>query len=62
MARAAYVLRGGWDPLNLDEVLDDLLVTDPQAGRRREVKTYYLGTSAPGQAAAPFLEAARPYV
>jgi hypothetical protein len=60
LAQAGYVLDG--DLSNLDQVLTDLLDTDPACGRRRELKTYYLGDFPAADYAEGFLAAARRYV
>jgi hypothetical protein len=60
LARAGYVLTR--DLTNLDAVLDDLLVYDPAAQLRRQVKTYYLGNFPAENYAEGFLEVARRYV
>jgi hypothetical protein len=60
LAQAGYVLAG--DLSNLDRVLTDLLDTDPVAGRRRELKTYYLGDFPPEKYAEGFLTAAQRYL
>lgn len=46
LAKAAYLL----DPKaeNIEQVLDELLVTDSKAGLRAEVREYYLGDIKPG--------------
>jgi CDP-Glycerol:Poly(glycerophosphate) glycerophosphotransferase len=60
LAQAGYVLGG--DLSNLDQVLSDLLDTDPVVGRRRELKTYYLGDFPAANYAEGFLAAARRYL
>ncbi|SDD46235.1 CDP-glycerol glycerophosphotransferase family protein [Glycomyces harbinensis] len=47
LAKAAYLL----DPeaANIDQVLDELLLTDSKAGVRAEVREYYLGDVEPGE-------------
>jgi hypothetical protein len=60
LARAGYVLCG--DLANLEAVLDNLLLTDPAAALRREVKTYYLGDFPAENYAEGFLSVARRYV
>jgi len=60
LARAGYVLCG--DLANLDAVLDNLLLTDPAAALRREVKAYYLGDFPAENYAEGFLSVARRYV
>jgi hypothetical protein len=60
LAQAGYVLDG--DLSNLDQVLTDLLDADPACGRRRELKTYYLGDFPAANYAEGFLAAARRYV
>ena len=60
LARAGYVLTG--DLANLDAALDDLLVNDPAAELRRQVKTYYLGEFPADNYADGFLSVARRYV
>ncbi len=60
LARAGYVLNR--DLANLDAVLDDLLVNDPAAQLRRQVKTYYLGDFPAESYAEGFLSVARRYV
>ena len=60
LAQAGYVLAG--DLSNLDRVLTDLLDTDPVVGRRRELKTYYLGDFPPEKYAEGFLTAAQRYL
>jgi CDP-Glycerol:Poly(glycerophosphate) glycerophosphotransferase len=60
IARAGYVLTS--DLANLDVVLDDLLVNDPAAELRRNLKTYYLGDFPVDNYAEGFLAAARRYV
>jgi hypothetical protein len=50
------------DLANLDTVLDNLLMTDPAAALRREVKTYYLGDFPAENYAECFLSVARRYV
>jgi hypothetical protein len=62
VARAAYVLHADSAPLELDGLLDELLVRDPLASRRHDVKQYYLGAFPPDRYADAFLDAARPYV
>jgi hypothetical protein len=62
VARAAYVVHADLVPLELQQVLDDLLVHDPLASRRREMKEYYLGTFPAEHYGDAFLDAARPYV
>jgi hypothetical protein len=62
VARAAYVLHADSVPLEVDRLLDDLLLHDPLAARRREVKEYYLGAFRPSHYADAFRDAARPYV
>ena len=62
VARAAYVLHADSVPLGLGHFLDELLVHDPLASRRREVKQYYLGGFPADRYADAFLDAARPYV
>lgn len=60
MARAAYVLRAGADGMDdLDEVLDELLVSDSRATERHAVKSYYLGEDHPGGPAQRFVDCAR---
>jgi CDP-glycerol glycerophosphotransferase (TagB/SpsB family) len=56
LAKAAYVLRH--DASNLDEVLDQLLETDPIAATRRAMKEYYLGDFPPDDYASAFVQAA----
>jgi CDP-glycerol glycerophosphotransferase (TagB/SpsB family) len=56
-ATAAYVLRE--DLSNLEQVLDDLLVTDPRARTRDRTRVYYLGDFAHDRYADGFLDAAR---
>jgi CDP-Glycerol:Poly(glycerophosphate) glycerophosphotransferase len=60
LAQAGYVLCR--DLANLDAVLDNLLLTDPTAALRRQVKTYYLGEFAAENYAEGFLSVARRYV
>jgi hypothetical protein len=60
LAQAGYVLAG--DLSNLDQVLGDMLDTDPAVGRRRELKTYYLGDFPATNYAEGFLAAAGRYV
>jgi hypothetical protein len=60
LSRAAYVIDS--DASNLDEVLDQLLGTDPLATKRREVKTYYLGDFSEDNYADGFVQAARAYM
>jgi hypothetical protein len=60
LAQAGYVLVG--DLSNLEQVLTNLLDTDPAAGRRRELKTYYLGDFPPEKYAEGFLTAAQRYL
>lgn len=62
VACPAYVLDARRDPPELEEVLDDLLVVDPLAVRRRAVKEHDLGSAPFGEAATAFLEAAGPHV
>src|SRR5690606_19987106 len=45
LAKAAYLLDR--NAANIEEVLDELLVTDSKAGVRAEVREYYLGDIAP---------------
>jgi hypothetical protein len=60
LARGGYVLAG--DLSNLEQVLHQLLETDPAAPRRRELKTYYLGDFPAENYADGFLAAARRYL
>jgi hypothetical protein len=60
LAQAGYVLAG--DLSNLDQVLTDLLDTDPACARRRELKTYYLGDFPAATYVEGFLAAARRYL
>jgi CDP-glycerol glycerophosphotransferase (TagB/SpsB family) len=60
VAVAAYVLTG--DLANLDEVLDDLLVSDSLRAQRRETKTYYLGDASPDQYVEAFFTTARRHI
>jgi hypothetical protein len=57
VARAAYVVRR--DMGNLDEILDQLLHSDPLAPVRREMRAYYLGDFPTDAYADGFLTAAR---
>jgi hypothetical protein len=60
VARAAYILdprSSSWEP-----VLDDLLMHDPGAARRRELKTYYLGAIPADRYTDAFLDEARKYI
>ncbi|SIQ95007.1 CDP-glycerol glycerophosphotransferase family protein [Micromonospora avicenniae] len=57
LATAGYVLRR--DMANLDEVLDQLLDTDPLSARRWETRRRYLGGFPAESYAEAFLEAAR---
>jgi hypothetical protein len=60
VALAAYILAG--DLSNLDEVLDELLMSDSLLQRRQEIKTYYLGSRGAADYADGFLETARRYI
>jgi CDP-glycerol glycerophosphotransferase (TagB/SpsB family) len=60
LGRAAYLLHA--DALDLHGVLEDLLVRDPKAGVRRQLKSYYLGPFPAACYADGFINAARPYV
>lgn len=55
--QSGYVLHG--DLSNLDEVLDNLLVHDPLAARREEIREYYLGGFPADSYANGFIETAR---
>jgi hypothetical protein len=57
VARTAYVLLG--DLSNLDEVLDDLLGSDPLAEARREAKRYVLGDFVGEESAEAFADFVR---
>lgn len=57
LARAGYVVRR--DTGNLPELLDDLLVRDPAAAARAELRGYYLGDFPPERYAEGFLAEAR---
>lgn len=57
LARAAYLLEPGAG--NLEEVLDELLVSDSLAPLRAEVREYYLGDIAPGDLIDVFRAAVR---
>lgn len=57
LARSAYVIQR--DLANLDEMLDELLVTDSKAEQRRETREYYLGPFPAENYANAFVEAAR---
>jgi hypothetical protein len=57
LGRAAYVIRR--DAGNLGEVLDDLLVDDPQGPVRLELRGYFLGDFPPERYADGFLTEAR---
>jgi hypothetical protein len=57
LAKAAYLLDR--DAANVEEVLDELLVTDSKAGVRAEVREYYLGDIAPGDLIEVFSEEVR---
>jgi CDP-glycerol:poly(glycerophosphate) glycerophosphotransferase len=57
LAKAAYVL--GQDASNLDQVLDQLLETDPIVATRRAMKEYYLGDFPPDDYANAFVRASR---
>jgi CDP-glycerol:poly(glycerophosphate) glycerophosphotransferase len=57
LGRAAYVIRR--DAGNLPAVLDDLLVADPQAPVRRELRGYFLGDFPPERYVDGFLTEAR---
>lgn len=60
IAQAAYVIDAyKHKPANLDDVLDQMLGSDPVADRRRDLKIYYLGDFDPEQR---FLEIARGYL
>jgi hypothetical protein len=60
LALGGYVLNA--DLVGLDGVLNDLLVEDPEAEARKDLKSYYLGSFPPACYADGFLDAARPYV
>jgi hypothetical protein len=53
LGRAAYLIRR--DAGNLVEVLDDLLVRDPRATARRELRSYFLGDFPPDRYVEGFL-------
>jgi CDP-Glycerol:Poly(glycerophosphate) glycerophosphotransferase len=57
LGRAAYLIRR--DAGNLAEVLDDLLVRDPRATARRELRGYFLGDFPPETYVEGFLAEAR---
>jgi hypothetical protein len=57
LARGAYLI--GRTAAGLPAVLDDLLVRDPRAGARRELRDYYLGDFPPEEYLDGFLTAAR---
>lgn len=57
LARGAYLIRA--DAGNLPEVVDNLLVRDPHAAARRELRGYYLGDFPPDRYAEAFLAEAR---
>ncbi|HEY8473029.1 MAG TPA: CDP-glycerol glycerophosphotransferase family protein [Natronosporangium sp.] len=60
LGRAAYLIRR--DTANLAEVLEDLLVRDPAAARRRELRGYLLGDFPPDRYVDGFLTEARSVV
>jgi hypothetical protein len=47
---------------NVDEVLEEMLGTDPLRERRRQTKTYYLGDAVAATYADGFLSAARRHI
>lgn len=57
LGRAAYLLRR--DAGNLAEVLEDLLVRDPRATARRELRSHFLGDFPPDRYVEGFLAEAR---
>lgn len=57
LGRAGYLIRR--DTRNLGEVLDDLLVRDPRASVRRELRGHFLGDFPPERYAEGFLAEAR---
>ncbi|ATG53906.1 hypothetical protein CFK41_03285 [Brachybacterium ginsengisoli] len=60
LARSAYVMTRGLE--NLEDALEELLVTDTKADLRRSTREYYLGPFAPENYADAFLDAARQVV
>jgi hypothetical protein len=60
LARSAYVIRH--DLSNLDQALDELLVTDSKADQRKATREYYLGPFPPENYADAFVSTARDIV
>lgn len=58
--KSGYVLHGDLD--NLDAVLDDLLIRDPLAAQREQVREYYLSDFPAGSYADGFIDAARAHI
>lgn len=60
VSRAAYILTADESGAhNFDEVVTELLETDPKAAQREQLKSYYLGEPYPGGPAQRFVDEAR---